>query len=70
MVTEKKKPQVRKSKRQFIVNAKGRATGVILPIEEYEDLQDLAAMAERENEPRVPWEDVKRRLKADGLLQD
>lgn len=44
----------------------------MIPIEEYEelmqDIEDLAVVAERRDEPRASLEDVKRRLKDDGLL--
>ena len=57
---------------EYIVDSRGRKKAVILPIRRYqqllEDLEDLASMAERKDEPTVPWEEVKRRLKADGLL--
>lgn len=57
---------------QFITDDKGERTAVILPIAEYtelqEDLQDLAVIAERRDEPTVPFADVIARLKADGLL--
>ncbi len=33
-----------------------------------EDLHDLAVIAERRDEGLVSWEDVKKRLKKDGLL--
>ena len=56
----------------YIVDRKGKKTAVILPIERYErlleDLEDLAIMASRDSEPNTPWEEVKRRLKKDGLL--
>jgi hypothetical protein len=68
MVTQKKSK--RPSRRRFIVNARGRVTAVILPIEEYEDLCDLAVIQERRDEPRVPWEEVQAGLRADGLLLD
>ncbi len=59
---------------QYIVDSRGRKKAVILPIKRYrqilEDLEDLAAMAERDGEPTVPWEEVKKRLRADGLLSD
>lgn len=46
----------------------------MIPIDEYEalleDLQDLAVVAERRDEPRVSLEEVERRLRADGLLPD
>jgi PHD/YefM family antitoxin component YafN of YafNO toxin-antitoxin module len=59
---------------QFLTDGEGRKMAVVLPVEEYEelleDLQDLAVIAERRDEPRVSWEDVKRQLRADGLLHD
>ena len=61
-------------KEQYIVDEKGRRTAVVLSIKDYkrllEDLHDLEAIAERRDEPTVPWEDVKARLRADGLLKD
>ena len=57
---------------QYIVNSKGKKTAVILPIVEYEelleDLHDLAVIAERKNEPEISFNDIKKRLKKDGLL--
>ncbi|MBD9354692.1 type II toxin-antitoxin system prevent-host-death family antitoxin [Methylomonas albis] len=45
---------------QFITNANGEKTAVILPIADYqelmEDLADLAAIAERKDEPNIPFE--------------
>lgn len=59
-------------KRQYIVDEYGKKTFVVLPIEEYErlleDVKDLAAIAERRNEPRISLEELERGLKADGLL--
>jgi PHD/YefM family antitoxin component YafN of YafNO toxin-antitoxin module len=59
---------------QYIVDGRGRKKAVILPIAKYrqlrEDLDDLASMADRDDEPTVSWEEVKRRLRADGLLPD
>lgn len=53
-------------KRQFVVNEKGKKTAVILPIKEYEelmeDLEDLAIIAERRNEPTEPIDVVIQRL--------
>ncbi len=46
---------------------------VVLPLSEYEalldDLEDLTAIAERKDEPTIPWDTLKQKLKADGLLQ-
>ncbi len=59
---------------QFVTTGTGERIAVVLPIEEYEDLledvHDLAAVAERRDEPRIPFEEIKRRLRADGILSD
>ena len=57
---------------QFVVNAKGRQTGVLLPLKQYqkllEDLHDLAVVAERRAEKPIGLEEMKRRLKKNGVL--
>ena len=57
---------------QYIVDEKGQKTAVIIPIQEYEDLledlHDLAVIAERKNEPTIAFEELKKRLRKDGLL--
>ena len=57
---------------RFLTDESGKRVAVVMPVEDYEelmeDVSDLAAVAERRNEERVPLEDVKRRLIADGLL--
>jgi hypothetical protein len=75
MVTAKgkaKKKRPTTTQREFIVDDSGRTKAVILPIREYErlleDLHDLATIEERKDETSIPWEDVKARLKADGLI--
>jgi len=59
---------------QYVTNESGKKTAVILPIEEFqellEDLEDLAVLAERHEEPTVPHEEVITRLKRNGVLQD
>ncbi|HLA87641.1 MAG TPA: hypothetical protein VJL10_06450 [Anaerolineales bacterium] len=59
---------------QFITDENGKKTAVILPIEEFEelleDLEDFAVMAERREEPTIPFEEVMERLKQDGFLSD
>jgi PHD/YefM family antitoxin component YafN of YafNO toxin-antitoxin module len=59
---------------QYITDNRGKKTSVILPIAEYEqlmeDLEDLACVAERRYEESVPFEDVLKRLKVDGLVPD
>jgi hypothetical protein len=37
-------------------------------LEEFEELQDIAIINERCNEPTIPWEEIKERLKKDGYL--
>lgn len=63
-----------KIREQFIVNEKGKKTAVVMPLADYqrllEDLHDLSVVAERRQEPDVTLDEVKRRLRADGLLED
>lgn len=58
---------------QYLTDAGGTKIAVVLPVLEFEelmeDVSDLAAVAERRGEPRVPLAEVKQRLIADGLLQ-
>jgi hypothetical protein len=57
---------------KFVVDAKGNKTGVILSMKRYqqlmENLHDLAAVAERRAEMPLSLEEMKRRLKNDGVL--
>lgn len=59
---------------QYITDADGQKSAVILPIEEFyqllEDLEELAIVAERAEEPTISHEQLIERLKADGLLPD
>src|SRR5258708_33757676 len=59
-------------KAEYIVK-NGKATAVILPLEQYtellEDLQDLAVIARRKNEPTIPLAEVKARLRRNGALR-
>ena len=60
------------SQGQFIVNAKGKKTGVVLSLRQYrklmEDLHDLAVIAERRKEKPAAFNELKRQLRKDGLL--
>ena len=51
----------------------GKRTAVILPIAEYEelleDLHDLAIIARRRDEPLIPLDEVKRRLKKNASVR-
>jgi hypothetical protein len=57
---------------QYLTDANGAKIAAVIPIDEYEelmeDLSDLAVVAERRDEPRISFEEVKRRLKENGQL--
>jgi len=57
---------------RYVVDAKGNKIAVILSLKQYEqlieDLHDLAIVAERREEKPISLEEMKRRLKKDGLL--
>ena len=57
---------------QYITNDVGEKTAVILPIEQFqelvEDIEDLAAAAERRDEPTISHKDLLEELKQDGLI--
>ena len=57
---------------QYVVDTEGKKTGVIVPVKRYqrlmEDLHDLAVVAERRDEEPISLDEMKRRLKRNGLL--
>jgi PHD/YefM family antitoxin component YafN of YafNO toxin-antitoxin module len=57
---------------QYVVDPKGKKTAVILSLKRYqelmEDLHDLAVIAERCKERTITLEEMRRRLREDGLL--
>ncbi len=57
---------------QYVVDSNGKKTAVILSLKRYrelmEDLHDLAMVAERRKERAISLEEMRRRLKKDGLL--
>jgi hypothetical protein len=57
---------------QFITNADGEKISVVLSLADYQelldDLEDLAAIAERKDEAVIPWQQVKEELASNGLL--
>ncbi len=59
-------------KAQYLVDESGQKTAVVLPVKEYEelleDIHDLAVIAERKDEPTASFDELKKRLEADGLL--
>jgi len=57
---------------QYLTDEAGKKTAVVLPITDYEklleDLDDLAVIAERREEPTILHEQFKAELKRDGIL--
>jgi hypothetical protein len=57
---------------QYITNDSGEKISVILPIGEFqellEDIEDLATVAERRDEPTISHEQLITELKRDGLI--
>ena len=57
---------------RYITDEGGERTAVVLPISDYEklleDLEDLAVVAERRDEPTIPHEQFVSELKRDGLI--
>ena len=64
---------MRALKQQFLVDEGGKKTAVVLPVAKYKkllaDLHDLAVVAERRQEEPVDLQEMKRRLKAHGILK-
>lgn len=56
---------------QYVTNQNGEKTAVIVPLDDFqdllEDIEDLAAVAERRDEPTVPHDELIAELKRDGL---
>jgi hypothetical protein len=67
-------PDVSQLEISYVTNKAGDKTAVILSLEEFqelmEDIADLAAVAERRDEPTIPHEQLLVELREDGLLQD
>lgn len=57
---------------QYIIDANGNKTAVILAIEQYEqlleDLHDLAIVAKRQQEQPISLEEIQRRLEQHGSV--
>lgn len=64
--------EMRTMQEQYVVDTKGEKVSIILSLERYqqlmEDLHDLAVVAERRHEKPISLEEMKRRLKEDGIL--
>jgi hypothetical protein len=67
------RPAVRARRHQFVVEEGGKNVAIIPPVAKYkkllEELHGLAVVAERWQEEPVDLQEMKRRLKAHGLLK-
>jgi prevent-host-death family protein len=58
---------------EYLVDSRGKKKAVIVPLAEYrrmvEDLHDLAVVAERREEGTISLEEMRRRLRARGLVK-
>jgi hypothetical protein len=63
---------LRQLKPQYVINEAGEKTAIILPLgvfeELLEDIEDLAVVAERREEPAMTHDQVVTELKRDGLI--
>ena len=59
---------------QYVTDEAGEKVAVLVPVQQFnelmEDIEDLAAVAERREEPTITHDQLVEELKRDGLLQD
>lgn len=59
---------------QYLIDPAGQKVSVLLPVQQFdeliEDIEDLAAVAERREEPTITHEQLIEELKRDGLLSN
>ncbi len=57
---------------EYVISGEGKKKAVLIPWDEYqeliEDLHDLRVIAERKEEEAMSLDELKKRLKRDGLL--
>ena len=72
MAREVMMPKIKELQAQYVTNETGKKVAVILPIKEFEelldDIEDLAILAERRDEPTITHEELMMKLKQDGRL--
>jgi hypothetical protein len=65
-------PDLRELGVQYITDANGDRSAVVIPIDKYyqllEDIEDLAVLAERRDEPTIGHEQLLAELKQRGIL--
>ena len=59
---------------QYVIGPTGQRNAVIVPIDDFEelleDLEDLAVLAERRDEPTISHEELIAELKSNGTLSN
>jgi hypothetical protein len=72
MAREVSMPTIKELQAQYVTTETGKKVAVILPIKEFEelldDIEDLAVLAERRDEPTISHEELMMKLKQDGRL--
>ncbi len=72
LVYNRRMMNVKELELQHVTDQSGAKTGVLVPIDEFEelmeDIEDLAAIAERRDEPTIPHDELVAELKRDGLI--
>jgi hypothetical protein len=57
---------------EYVVDDEGEARAVLIDLKKYghlwEDFHDLLVSQARKKEPRVPWAEVKERLRKKGIV--
>lgn len=57
---------------EYVISEEGKKKAVLIPWDEYqeliEELHDLRIIAERKEEETISLDDLKKRLKKDGIL--
>ena len=63
---------IKRLRPQFVTNENGEKISVIIPFSEFiellEDIEDLATVAERKEEPTISHEELLKELKEEGLV--
>ncbi len=63
---------MKKEQERFIIDESGNKTDVVIPVNKYEelmeDLHDLTVIAERRDEDTIDFNELKKRLRVNGII--
>ena len=63
---------MKKEQERYIIDESGNKTDVVIPVNEYEelmeDLHDLTVIAERRDEDTIDFNELKKRLRVNGII--